>query len=80
MNNEEFQKAVLEKLVTIEQNMATKDDVKRLEAKLEKGIADLVAMSDVTQKEVRSIRSDLRIIEAVTAKNWNDIVELRQAK
>lgn len=30
--------------------------------------------------EVKNVRSDLRIIEAVTAKNWNDILELKQAK
>ncbi len=56
--------------------LAAKEDI----AKIEKGIADLISMSDVTQKEVRAIRSDLRTIEAVTAKNWNDILELKQAK
>ena len=101
MTNEEFQKLVLEKLVSLEQGqkaleqsqksleqgqkaieerMATKDDIARLEAKMDKGFADVIAMIDVTQKEVANVRRDLRVIEAVTAKNWNEILELKQAK
>ena len=30
--------------------------------------------------EIKSIRTDLRAVEAITAKNWNDIIELRVAK
>mgnify|MGYP000876730232 CR=1 FL=1 len=81
--NEDFQALVLKKLVSIEQNisaieqnMSTKEDI----AKIEKGIADIIATSDVTHKEVKAIRRDLRTIEAVTVKNWNDILELKKAE
>lgn len=30
--------------------------------------------------EIKSIRTDLRAVEVITAKNWNDIIELRVAK
>lgn len=80
MTNEEFQKLVLEKLVSIESTMATKNELSTVKAelkndigalaiKIESGFADVIKMSDVTQKEVQSIRRDLRAIEAVTAKN-----------
>lgn len=75
MTNEEFQKLVLEKLISLE--VGQKDlekGQKNLEHKIESGFADVIAMSDVTQKEVQSMRRDLRTIEAVTAKNWNDIL------
>ena len=30
--------------------------------------------------EIKSIRTDLGAVEAITAKNWNDIIQLRVAK
>jgi len=77
---EQSQKSLEQGQKAIEERMATKDDIARLEAKMDKGFADVIAMIDVTQKEVANVRRDLRVIEAVTAKNWNEILELKQAK
>jgi outer membrane murein-binding lipoprotein Lpp len=54
--------------------------VENLEIKVVAGFTDVVTIFNATQKEVQSVRHDLRIIEAVTAKNWNAIIDLQKAE
>lgn len=48
---------------------AVSDKIDRMEGRLAR-----------IEGEVRDVRSDLRLIEAVTAKNWKDISELREVQ
>jgi len=74
MTNEEFQIAVLEKLSTLENEMATKEDLNKLESRIESKISqlptreELYAIVTEQQKDVigilKTIQSDTKKINA----------------
>jgi hypothetical protein len=93
MTNEEFQQLVLDKLGNlsgeiseIKQGMVTKEDVSRLEMKLENGFSDIISMSEVTQKAVKGIdikldriAGDVSYLVRKASEHDDQIRELRKA-
>ncbi|MBN1467995.1 MAG: hypothetical protein JW924_04665 [Fusobacteriaceae bacterium] len=89
MSNEEFHKLVLEKFDSMDTAFEKRFD--KLEAKMDKRfdeVLDMVRNLEVSNgnrhigivNEIKELRSDLNTIEKVTAKNWKDISDLKEAK
>ncbi len=84
MDNIEFQKIVLAELSKIQSQLGKlntiEDSLNTLKRQFdEHEINDANRHIEIVT-EINKLRSDISTIEGVTAKNWNDIVELKKAK
>lgn len=98
MTNEEFQKLVLEKLVNLEQgqakienrvssietNMATKDDISRLEDKIDclasEGQQDVTAMLQLMNGKLDKQAEILKILSSRSIEQEAEIIVLKKVK
>lgn len=84
MTNEEFQKAVLEKLSSLEQGQNS--IIKKLDTVHDQTVSltDFRIETNIkfekVLNELQGIRKDLSIVEVVTANNYADIAKLKAVK
>jgi hypothetical protein len=84
MSNEEFQTLVLkklEKLDIIEKDITEiKVDITELKDMVRNLDANNADKHLTLSKNIAELRQDINTVERVTAKNWKDITELKEAK
>ncbi|OAM92815.1 hypothetical protein SAMN04515679_0886 [Pelosinus fermentans] len=68
----------------IQSNMVTKDEFMQAIGEQQQDIMKILELTDKkidrVESEIKYIRRDIRTIELVTVKNWNEILDLREAK
>jgi hypothetical protein len=64
--------------------MVTKDEFTQAIREQQQDVMKILELTDKkmdrVESEIKSIRRDIRTIEAVTVKNWNEILDLKEAK
>ncbi|EIW20883.1 MULTISPECIES: hypothetical protein [Pelosinus] len=68
----------------IQSNMVTKDEFMQAIGEQQQDVMTILELTDKkidrVESEIKYIRRDIRTIEAVTVKNWNEILDLKEAK
>ncbi len=68
----------------IQANMVTKDEFMQAIGEQQQDVMKILELTDKkidrVESEIKYIRRDIRTIEAVTVKNWNEILDLKEAK
>ncbi|MCC5464077.1 prominin family protein [Pelosinus baikalensis] len=68
----------------IKSTMVTKDEFTQAIREQQQDVMKILELTDKkmdrVESEIKSIRRDIRTIEAVTVKNWNEILDLKEAK
>ncbi|SFM14521.1 hypothetical protein [Pelosinus propionicus] len=68
----------------IKATMVTKDEFTHAIREQQQDVMKILELTDKkmdrVESEIKNIRRDIRTIEAVTVKNWNEILDLKEAK
>jgi len=68
----------------IKATMVTKDEFMHAIGEQQQDVMKLLELTDKkvdrVESEIKNIRRDMRTIESVTVKNWNEILDLKEAK
>lgn len=71
-------------VANIKATMVTKDEFTHAIREQQQDVLKILELTDKkvdrVESEVKHIRRDIRLIESVTVRNWNEILDLKEAK